>query len=482
MARPTRTLIIHGWSDCSESFVAIKTFLIESGIGEPTSIYYADYQSREDSITFDDVADGLNVQLIKGGFIDQDGKPLVDLNVIVHSTGGLVIRHWLSRYYMGPTPNLNDCPIKKLVMLAPANFGSPLAQRGKSFLGELIKGRWKVGDLWEVGRILLNGLELGSEYQWDLAHRDLLTGCVPYSAGGIQLTILVGVQDYAGLKSLVNKPGTDGTVVIAGTSLDTLKLTLDCTKPADANGSYQPYTWGQAKTAEEFAFGVLPGLDHGTIVSDCGKPAGGTVGPLLLRALGTADPDAFRAHAQDLDEVTRQTYAATGKPVFQQFIVHAVDESDNSIPDFTLEFYICSADRVEQGLVTSEDDLEPAERALSDIANQIITAEFHPYSQDPSFRRFLIDLPALRALLAKAASDQDGCLGGPVALSMRVYVPKVDEGITYDIGNLQNIVLVRTDQKSKGPTFLYENTTTLLELRVRRDCSLIRVGTDPIKE
>lgn len=69
----TYTLIIHGWSDCSASFVEMKKRFEERGIGNVESILYADYQSREDNITFNDVIDGLNRQLIDLGLIQPDG-------------------------------------------------------------------------------------------------------------------------------------------------------------------------------------------------------------------------------------------------------------------------------------------------------------------------------------------------------------------------------------------------------------------------
>lgn len=173
---PTSTVILHGWSDCSDSFVEMRKFLSKAGVTPISEIYYADYESREDHITFDDVIDGLNDEFHRRGFITRDGRKKRDLNVVVHSTGGLVIRHWIHQHYQRNSDRLDDCPVKRLVMLAPANFGSPLAHRGKSFLGSLFKGRWKIGDLLEVGRHMLDGLELASPYQWELAHRDLLIG------------------------------------------------------------------------------------------------------------------------------------------------------------------------------------------------------------------------------------------------------------------------------------------------------------------
>lgn len=476
---PTKTVIIHGWSDCSDSFVDIKNYLIDQGLGDVDTIYYADYESREDNLTFDDVVHGLNARFLHEGFVDADGKGKVDLNVIVHSTGGLVVRHWISRYYLQGGAKLGDCPIKKIVMLAPANFGSPLAHRGKSFLGELFKGRWKIGDFLEVGRNLLDGLELGSPYQWHLAHADLLSGAIPYAADKIQLTIMVGIDDYTGLRGWVNKPGTDGTVVIAGTSLDTLKLMLDCTRPSGDGDDYEPYQWEETKAVDEFAWGVLPGLNHGTIVSDVATSA---VGPLLVRALNVKSAADFKLFANDLAGTTQATYQASGKPKFQQFIVHAIDDQDNSIADFTLEFFVCRAARAQEGLVLRDSRLSGAEQDLSDEANRIMTCEFHPHSVDTSYRRFLINLNDLRALIEKAKGPASGGgLDDDVTLSMRVYVPRIDQGIMYAVDDLQNIVLHSTAAKQKGPSFLFENTTTLLQLKVNRETSYVTLDVKPRK-
>ena len=53
---------------------------------------------------------------------------------ITHSTGGPVVRLWMKLYH---EKNLSACPMKHLVMLAPANHGSTLAQLGKGVLGRL---------------------------------------------------------------------------------------------------------------------------------------------------------------------------------------------------------------------------------------------------------------------------------------------------------------------------------------------------------
>jgi hypothetical protein len=473
----THTVIIHGWSDCSQSFVELKTFLQNQGIQNVGTIYYADYESREDHLTFEDLADGLNDEFIREGFIAEDGAPIVDLNVIVHSTGGLVIRHWISRYYLSSKENMKRCPVKRIIMLAPANFGSPLAHRGKSFLGSLFKGRWKLGDFLEVGRKLLAGLELGSPYQWQLAHLDILSGLQPYRADGIQVTVLVGVKDYDGLRGWINKPGTDGTVVIAGTTLTSLKLILDCTRARGEGANYVPYQWSTETHVAELAWAALPALDHGSIVEQAAV-AGSLCSDLLLTALkcSTSDKNQFLKLRDRAAAETQLTYQNTGKPRFQQFAVRAVDDQGVAISDFTLEFFLLGAKRAQDG-VARDSRQSKAEQVLSQEANRLLTGEMHTHSVDSSYRRFLVEPNAVNDLIKKAVSQ----LGGAAVLSMRIYVPRIDRGISYAIEELQNIVLFDTDAKVAGPMFLFPNTTTLLEVKVNRRNTYVTVGKTPRK-
>jgi hypothetical protein len=350
-------------------------------------------------------------------------------------------------------------------MLAPANFGSPLAHRGKSFLGTMVKGRWRVGDFLEVGRLFLNGLELGSPFQWWLAHQDLLRDDAVYSAAGVQVTVLVGIEDYSGLRGWVNKPGTDGTVVIAGTSIDTVKVTLDF-----CNG--RAMQWSRAATPGEFGFGVLEGYDHGSIVAGATQPDS-LVGRLLLDALTTDD---FAAHVAALEGITQATYTRRIEPAYQQFILHAVDDFGESIRDFNVEFYALRADRRSNG---SADDrkLSGKERYWTQQFNAVLTDEVHTHTVDPSFRRLLVDVRRLRELAERARAD----MNQDIVVGMRIYVPPVNEGISYDLSCVQNVVIY-DPTLTDGPSFFYENTTTLVELKVNRLSEYVHVGIEPRRD
>jgi hypothetical protein len=234
----------------------------------------------------------------------------------------------------------------------------------------------------------------------------------------------------------------------------------------------KPYQWSARKSVAEFAFGVLPGLDHGRIVE---AAADERVGATLRRAL-TCGPDEFKELMKDLEAVTAETYRATAKRQYQQFLVHAVDDLGNPVPDFTMEFFVQRAAKADGAVVTS-DALSRVERDLSVRAAEALTRDGHEHSVDPSHRRFLVDVREIDAVLAEAAEK----LGADAVLSMRVYVPDAGEGISYDVDNLQNIVLQRAEPEGGTPTFIFPNTTTLLEMKVNRCCELVTVGLEPRK-
>lgn len=468
-----KTIIIHGWSDCSESFVKLKKYLSGHGLGPVDTIYYVDYESREDNITFEDVVEGLNDRLQEQGFIDENGNKLCDMNVIVHSTGGLVVRHWLWRYYYRDGDRIADCPVKRLVMLAPANFGSPLAHKGNSFVGMIFKGRHKLGDFFEVGKNILLGLELGSPYQWQLASRDLLVAAPYFTADKIQATILVGGEPYEGLRKLVNKPGTDGTVVISGTTLNMAKLILDYSDPR------KPLSWQMVKTAEDIAFGVLHGVNHGSITDPDDAPE---AAELLRTALSANGANEFKQHQGELQTLTEKTYAnyaQSGPPEvaakYQQFLLHAIDDQEQNVHDYSLDVYLMKDDNRVSSLLVKKSELTDAEEKFTGQLYDALFSQSHEYTEDSSYRRLLVNVDNVREIIKKAEVDL-----GNIVISLKVFISAVDKGISFNNDGFQNIVIYRTNEK-KPMTFFYENTTTLVEIRARLQISneYVDVGLEP---
>jgi hypothetical protein len=213
----TTNVIIHGWSDNSKSFAKMTAF-IEQNLPQPSrSIHLGDWISLRDEISYADLVFALQRAWTACGLPTTPRS----VNVVVHSTGALVVRDWMTRNF---TPE--SAPIKRFLMLAPANFGSPLAHKGRSFIGRALKG-WGQPNL-ETGNTILKGLELGSPYTFALANRDLFDGERRwYGEGRILATVLVGGSGFDSVEAIANEAGSDGTVRISTANLNAVKHELE---------------------------------------------------------------------------------------------------------------------------------------------------------------------------------------------------------------------------------------------------------------
>jgi len=112
-------ILIHGWSDSSASFKLLAK-IIETQIGRQVqAINLADYVSMDDEVTLYDLAAAMQAAWLTHKLPTAPNSA----DIIAHSIGALVIRTWLN-YYSKTKP-----PIKNLLLLAPANFGSALAHK-----------------------------------------------------------------------------------------------------------------------------------------------------------------------------------------------------------------------------------------------------------------------------------------------------------------------------------------------------------------
>ena len=220
----TQVVVLHGWSDSSESFDPLIAFLKENGFSV-ASLFLGDYISLRDDVRIEDVARRMEEVVREKMARSKGAKDRLDktFDLVVHSTGGLLARRWISEYYKS-----TKCPVRNLLMLAPANFGSRLAHKGRSMLGRLFKGNLTTG--FQVGEEMLYALELASPFQWELAQKDLF---VPEDGGdstafyGPKKTrpfVIVGTHPYSQLSRKLNQrkrvgrhsPGSCGESQFAG--------------------------------------------------------------------------------------------------------------------------------------------------------------------------------------------------------------------------------------------------------------------------
>jgi hypothetical protein len=308
-------------------------------------LWLGDYISLDDDVRIPDVAKQLhNIVQERLG----NGTLQRPFDMIVHSTGGLVAREWLTTYYADQPQQV---PVRRLLMLAPANYGSKLASMGQSLLGRVIKG-WN--NWFHTGKEMLNALELGSPYLWSLVQRDQLappgttvTSSI-YGDGRVWPFVIVGTHPYTGaLERIVNEDGADGTVRVPAANLNTLGITLDFS----AGGNAPVATPWVNRYAGNFPLAVLPNRTHSSILD----PQGGDVPTetpaerqqfqnLILQALNCnsqAEYEQIFSSWWQISEQTAQGASVTTDPLRHQYLqlnVWVYDDEGNAVDDYFLEF------------------------------------------------------------------------------------------------------------------------------------------------
>lgn len=349
-----QVLIVHGWSDTSRSFRPLVEFLRAHGY-QAVTLWLGDYISLDDDVRIVDVAKRMEAvvrEKLAGGEL------VTPFDMIVHSTGGLVAREWISGYY---GDDVARCPARRLIMLAPANFGSRLASLGKSMVGRLVKG-W---DNWfHTGTEMLNALELASPYQWRLAEQDLFVpsgrASAPaiYGGDGIQASVIVGTHPYASLlRQIVNEDGADGTVRACAANLNARGVTIDFAAD-ETRPTFAPW---KTRHKAPIPLAVLPDRTHGSIVdpdrNDIKSPDAyeKRLGELILQALDCAGADDYAALAGDWAAITAETAALASSEAardallgqgsdpkwFHQYLqvnVRVIDDHGADVGDYFLEF------------------------------------------------------------------------------------------------------------------------------------------------
>jgi hypothetical protein len=352
-----RLLLIHGYSDSGASFLAWKARFRDYNI---VVINIANYISLTNEVTIKDLAEGLDRALAAYGIPATES-----FDAIVHSTGMLVIRAWLT------TNPARRRRLKHLIGLAPATNGSPLAHKGRSWLGAIVKGNKDLGpDFLNAGDKILDGLELASRFTWDLAHTDMFGTDVYYDNDDLTpyVFIFCGVERYGWFADLASDPGpgSDGTVRWAGVALNSRKLVLDLRTDRTnqtAVTALQGRSTAKARREDVNAF-FVPGKNHGTLL----REPDNAVSDFIRDALLVTNDNMYKAW---LDSAK----AAFPPPteVWQQFVIRALDERGDPITDYNVQ------------IMTGDDPNDP--KSLKPFDTDV-----HIYGGDLSLRCFHVKL------------------------------------------------------------------------------------------
>jgi len=424
-------VIIHGYSDKSNSFEELADFLKNSGFNV-VQIWLADYLSMHDEITIDDIARAMGNALRAKG-ITQTPR---SFDAIVHSTGGLVVRAYLRHYFRGRP---EQCPIFRLIMLAPANFGSHLATLGKSMLGRLFNG-WKWDGLFQTGTKVLEALELASPISWQLAIDDLFneTNSI-FRMQNLFTTILVGTTSYGGKKEWVHEVGSDGTVRASAANLNSRLFKLRISQSSGASLQEIPAQY------DPIAFAVLFDQNHGTIT----KPIGGEnreLGALIIKSLSIEKRSQYEEHIKELSNITTETFQrGLGCPnpdYYHEYLtinMRVRDQFGEYIPDYFVEFYN-----------ENEGSQDPTmKRIHGDILEKVKV-----YSNNGSYRSFLFDMTDFNKMI-----DTEH-----VSVDLNITVAARSKDIFYASPKLGLKVL----GKNASMLFSKNNSTILIDVEIER--------------
>jgi len=472
-------VLIHGYSDTAKGFKQWRDILIRKKNLDRSKVHLINYTTLANEVTIRDIAEGFNRALLHEAGIAEN-EPF---DAIVHSTGMLVIRAWLTRYASvdgkSIARSLDTERIKRLhhlIALAPATNGSPVAHKGRSWLGALMKGNKDLGpDFLESGHQVLSALELASPFTWDLAAKDMFgsgnTNRFKAGPDSPFVFTICGDSGLGGIADLATEAvgtkihGSDGVVRWAGAALNSRLLTIDYTGETTkdresgsiSSGAISFSDWNNQNNM----LILWPGLNHGTIMRPRESDPLVKLVSDALDIKNDTDFNAWNNKAIALANLERG--GLERPPEWQQFVIRVCDERGDGVADWTISLQI---------KWKNKPDYEP-----------IAIDDFHPYEKDKSFRCLHINLTESR-LSSLDESEMHNVESFEMKLMMNtgsdylLYVAQREDSTKSSAklfkGLSELTVLLEENLYSANSKFslIMPYTTTYVEFRVNRDPSL----------
>ncbi|MEK6737376.1 MAG: hypothetical protein AABY74_01770, partial [Planctomycetota bacterium] len=298
-------------------------------------IYLGRYISFHDEVTMDDIA-----RAFDKARLDAVGDQ--PFSCITHSTGGPAIRTWMKLYY--GAGSLGKNPLRHLIMLAPANHGSALAQLGKGRLSRMVT--WFQGV--EPGQKVLDWLELNSEGQWLLneswlSYNPASNNFFPFVITGQS----IDAKLYDHLNSYTGEKGSDGVMRVCGTNMNYQFIRLRQSNTiidAKEGVCSLEIVKETSKIAPLTPIAIIPGASHTgekmgimfsvTIANAFGKP----VVKNILDCLQINDAARYAALYDSMEKLSKETQDNDDKTKdkYSMVFFRLHDDRGNTINDFDI--------------------------------------------------------------------------------------------------------------------------------------------------
>lgn len=335
-------IFVHGWSVTdTDTYGQLPEALAKYAPAQLDlqiqHIYLGRYISFHNEVTVDDLA-----RAFENARQETIGKN--EFSCITHSTGGPVIRAWVDRFY--GKDRLSALPLKHLVMLAPANHGSALAQLGKARISRI--GTWFQGV--EPGEGVLNWLELGSNGQRNLnlnwiGYKTAENGFYPFVLTGES----IDKKLYDFINSYTAEKGSDGVVRVAAANMNyahvQLKQNLNIRMSPLKIGGKQREVFGLETAAGKFTASPVCPLEVLSDTSHSGKKKGimysvtnrsPKTRPVIRAILECIQVNSKTGYDQLTQTMAKRTADIQSKDKYVMLVFRVSDDQGNEIKDYDL--------------------------------------------------------------------------------------------------------------------------------------------------
>lgn len=319
-------IFVHGYNVTSTRTYGVLPARLKAAGHTIKNVYLSKYVTLDNDLTLPDVIKAFQAALAQL-YGRKFGKR--KFACITHSTGGLVVRGWISSYY---SRQKGELPLTHLIMLAPPNFGSRLAELGRSRLSRL-RSLWGV----EPGLRILESLELGSRYQWELNSLWLKERW--HKTPGFFPVVIAGEWIDRSLWDVLApatyERGSDGVVRAASANINMKKWTVRAEAPVrEEKIEGVPFLIPSKMSHSDERFGIIgsvPGRGNHPVLA------------AIQEVLAVRDARSYRALAQAFDERTHRLqendrfYDGTRLDRYCQVVFRITDNTGTALSDYAIE-------------------------------------------------------------------------------------------------------------------------------------------------